>query len=198
MEAEIPRALLTNRREAMLEEIQADLSRQGVKWTEYETFMEEQGKLSEFMTDLAKNAETRVRRDLALEQLAEDMRVQLTDTQFNAALSALAQSNSVTVQQLRTQLGPNGLNSYYASIVREQALSLAISQLPANQPQAPTSEQSPVALEEIAAEAKAADGEDEAHEIKAAEETVAGETLAEEAATQADGTEVAEKTEKAD
>ena len=165
--------------------------------------MEEQGKLSEFMADLAKNAETRVRRDLALEQLAEDLRVQLTDTQFNAALSALAQSNSVTVQQLRTQLGPNGLNSYYASIVREQALSLAISQLPGSQPQAAASGQSPAALEEIAAEAKAADGEDEAHEVEAAEETVAGETaagepLADETAAQADGMEATEKTEKAE
>ena len=203
MEAEIPRALLTNRREAMLEEIQADLSRQGVKWAEYETFMEEQGKLSEFMADLAKNAETRVRRDLALEQLAEELRMQLTDTQFNAALSALAQSNSVTVQQLRTQLGPNGLNSYYASIVREQALSLAISQLPGSQTQAPTSEQAPAASGEIVAEAKAADGEAEAHEVEAAEETlaeetVAEETLAEETAAQADGTEATEKTEKAE
>lgn len=192
MEAEIPRALLTNRREAMLEEIQADLSRQGVKWAEYETFMEEQGKLSEFMADLAKNAETRVRRDLALEQLAEDLRMQLTDTQFNAALSALAQSNSVTVQQLRTQLGPNGLNSYYASIVREQALSLAISQLPGSQPQAPALEQAPAAPEE------ATDSEGEVPEVEAAEETVAGEPLAEETAAQADGTEATEKTEKAE
>lgn len=134
-----------------------------------------------------------MRRDLALEQLAEELRMQLTDTQFNAALSALAQSNSVTVQQLRTQLGPNGLNSYYASIVREQALSLAISQLPGSQPQAPTSEQAPAASEEIVAEAKAADGEAEAHEVEAAEET-----LAEETAAQADGTEATEKTEKAE
>ncbi|GGJ80212.1 trigger factor [Deinococcus aquiradiocola] len=144
MEVEIPQALLGNRREAMLEEIQADLSRQGVKWSEYESFMQEQGKLDEFMADLAKNAETRVRRDLALEQLAEDQGLQLTDTQFNAALSALAQSNNMTVQQLRTQLGPNGLNGYYASIVREQALSQAISQL--GQPE--TAEQKDAPAEE--------------------------------------------------
>ena len=171
MEVEIPEVLLKNRREAMLEEIQADLSRQGVKWDEYETFMQEQGKLGEFMADLAKNAETRVRRDLALEQLAEELGVQLTDSQFNAGLSALAQQNNMTVQQLRTQLGPNGLNGYYANIVRDLALSQAVSQL--SKAAAPASEK---ATEEKAPE----DPEEKKPEAEApAEEEPATEATAE-------------------
>ncbi|MGY2893333.1 trigger factor [Deinococcus sp. UYEF24] len=166
MEVEIPEVLLKNRREAMLEEIQADLSRQGVKWDEYETFMQEQGKLDEFMADLAKNAETRVRRDLALEQLAEELGVQLTDSQFNAGLSALAQQNNMTVQQLRTQLGPNGLNGYYANIVRDLALSQAVSQL--SQAAAPVSEK---ATEEKALEEKKPEAEAPAEEEPATEAT---------------------------
>lgn len=167
MDVEIPAVLLNNRREAMLEEIQADLSRQGVKWDEYETFMQEQGKLDEFMADLAKNAETRVRRDLALEQLAEELGVQLTDSQFNAGLSALAQQNNMTVQQLRTQLGPNGLNGYYANIVRDLALSQAVAQI-----------SKPADSETQATEAPAeeAQGEETKAEETQAEETQAPET----------------------
>ncbi|GGR01706.1 trigger factor [Deinococcus ruber] len=161
MQVEIPQALLERRREAMLEEIQGDLSRQGVKWDEYETFMQEQGKLDEFMADLAKNAETRVRRDLALEQLAEDLGVQLTDTQFNAALSALAQSNNMTIQTLRTQLGPNGLNSYYASIVREQALGQAVAQLSAASTSATSTEAAEGEAAPATEEAPAAEAESE-------------------------------------
>ena len=129
MDTTIPKALLTRRRDAMMEEIQSDLSRQGVKWAEYESFMQEQGKLGEFMADLDKNAESRVRRDLALEQLAEDMQVNVSDQEFNQTMLALAQANELTAQQLRTQLGPEGLNSYYASIVREKALTQALAQL---------------------------------------------------------------------
>ncbi|ADV68845.1 trigger factor [Deinococcus maricopensis] len=129
MTVDIPSVMLERRREAMLGEIKDDLSRQGVKWDEYETFMKEQGKLDDFMADLGKNAETRVKRDLALEQLAEDTGTTLSDTEFNAQLSALAQANGITVQQLRSQFGPNGLNSYYASIVREKALQGAIASL---------------------------------------------------------------------
>ena len=129
MTVSIPAVMLERRRDAMLSEIKDDLSRQGVKWDEYETFMQEQGKLDDFMADLAKNAETRVKRDLALEQLAEDTGTTLSDTEFNAQLAALAQANGITVQQLRSQFGPNGLNSYYATIVREKALQSAIAGL---------------------------------------------------------------------
>ena len=129
MTVDIPQALLDRRREAMLEEIKDDLGRQGVQWGEYEAFMKEQDKLGDFMADLAKNAETRVRRDLALEQLAEDLNVQVSDLEFNQTMSALAQANNVTPEQLSSQLGPNGLNSYYISLMREKGLQQAMSQL---------------------------------------------------------------------
>ncbi|MFC5848729.1 trigger factor [Deinococcus petrolearius] len=129
MTVDIPQALLDRRREAMLEEIKDDLGRQGVKWGEYETFMKEQDKLDEFMADLAKNAETRVRRDLALEQLAEDLNVQVSDLEFNQTMSALAQANNLTPEQLSSQLGPNGLNSYYISLMREKGLQQALTSL---------------------------------------------------------------------
>jgi len=129
MQADIPEALLARRRELMMNEIQDDLGRQGVKWAEYESFMQEQGKLEEFMADLGKNAETRVKRDLALERLAQDLKVQLSEAEFNQTMNMLAQSNGMTPQQLSKQLGPDGIQSYYASMVRERALQLALGQL---------------------------------------------------------------------
>ncbi|WP_027481001.1 trigger factor [Deinococcus pimensis] len=129
MTVEIPDALIERRQNAMLEEIKDDLGRQGVKWDEYEKFMQEQNKLDDFMTDLRKNAETRVRRDLALEQLAEDMKIGLTQQELDANLNALAQANRITVQQLRSQLGQNGLQGYAATIVRDKALATAVARL---------------------------------------------------------------------
>lgn len=129
MQVEIPRALIDRRQEAMLEEIRDDLGRQGVKWSEYESFMQEQNKLEEFMADLAKNAETRVKRDLALEKLAEDLNVQVSDAEFSSTMNALAQANNLTAQQLQTQLGANGVNSYYISMLREKGLQQALASL---------------------------------------------------------------------
>ncbi|WP_415788038.1 trigger factor [Deinococcus saxicola] len=129
MDAEIPAALLDRRRDAMLEEIKDDLGRQGVKWGEYESFMQEQGKLGEFMADLSRNAESRVKRDLALEKLAEDLKVQVSDAEFNQTMNALAQANGMNPQELSKNLGPDGINTYYASLMREKGLQQAMAQL---------------------------------------------------------------------
>ncbi len=167
MGVEIPRALIDRRREAMLEEIQDDLGRQGVKWGEYETFMQEQGKLDEFMGDLTKNAEARVRRDLALEQLAEDLKVQVTQAEFDASLNALAQSNGLTLQQLRTQLGPNGLNGYLVSLTREKGLQQALAQLGGAQTAATASE----GVQSEAATAQEASGDQGTEQAEAGQES---------------------------
>lgn len=129
MTVEIPEALIRSRREGMMAEIQDDLRRQGVSWKEYETFMREQGKLEEFEADLTKNAEVRVRRDLALGQLAQDLDVNVSEMEFNQTLTMLAQSNGMQPQQLVDQLGQQGLQSYYGSLLRERGLQRALAQL---------------------------------------------------------------------
>lgn len=156
MTADIPQALLDRRRESMQAEIQDDLGRQGVKWGEYEAFMKEQGKLDEFMADLGKNAETRVKRDLALEKLAEDLKVEVSDAEFNQTMTALAQANGLSPADLSKQLGPNGINSYYISLTREKALQQAIAQLAGGQTEA--------AAEEASAEASTEESSTEATE----------------------------------
>ncbi|MFK7600612.1 trigger factor [Deinococcus sp. SM5_A1] len=153
MEADIPAALLDRRRDAMLEEIKDDLGRQGVKWGEYESFMQEQSKLDEFMADLSKNAESRVKRDLALEKLAEDLKVQVSDAEFNQTMNALAQANGMNPQELSKNLGPDGINTYYASLMREKGLQQAMAQLskPAQEEAAPA-EAAPEATQEAKTE----------------------------------------------
>ncbi|BDP42948.1 hypothetical protein DAETH_29170 [Deinococcus aetherius] len=180
MQVEIPRALIDRRREAMLEEIQDDLGRQGVKWAEYETFMQEQGKLDEFMGDLAKNAEARVRRDLALEQLAEDLKVQVTQAEFDASLAALAQSNGMPVQQLRGQLGPNGLNGYLVSLTREKGLQQALTGLASAQAQTATTANEGARAGEATAQ--------QAGDEQGAEQTEAGQEGAQAEASATSGT----------
>lgn len=129
MQADIPESLLKLRRNAMMEDIKADLSRQGVRWDEYEDFMREQGKLESFEADLAKNAETRVRRDLALEQLAQDLQVTVSQSEFAQSLMLLAQQNGMDLQQLGNQIGQEGFNSYYSSMMRDKALAQALQRL---------------------------------------------------------------------
>ena len=178
MEVEIPQALLDRRRDAMMDEIKDDLKRQGVQWREYEAFMKEQDRLTDFMDNLSKNAEVRVRRDLALEKLAEDMGVQVTDQEFNQTMSALAQMNGMSAQQLADQLGPNGINAYYISMLRDKGLVQAIGQLTGEAPDAAAeaaegeTEEKPAGKTLKEAD-KAEEGEGEGEAVEAAAEAEA-------------------------
>ncbi len=126
MVVDLPAALITHRRDAMFEEIKGDLERQGVPFAEYETFMKEQDKYEEFMADLEKNAVQRVKRDLALEKLAESLGVNLSTSELDAALNQQAVASRTTVAEVRRQLGVNGLNGFQTSLAREKALNHAL------------------------------------------------------------------------
>lgn len=129
LQGDLPPSLIKRRRDAMFEEIKGDLERQGVPFADYETFMREQDKYDEFLADLEKNAVQRVKRDLALEKLAEDMKVTLSGKEFDDALNALARQSGVTVQETRRQLGANGLEGYQATVIRDKALNQAVMSL---------------------------------------------------------------------
>lgn len=129
LQGDLPASLIKRRRDAMFEEIKGDLERQGVPFSDYETFMREQNKYDEFLADLEKNAVQRVKRDLALEKLAEDMKVTLTGKEFDDALNALARQSGVSVQETRKQLGANGLEGYQATVIRDKALNQAVMSL---------------------------------------------------------------------
>ncbi|ADY26932.1 Trigger factor [Deinococcus proteolyticus MRP] len=129
MTVDIPQSLLQRRQDDLMNEIKNDLSRQGVRWSEYESFMQEQGKLDEFMQELGKNAEQRVKRDLALGKLAEDLKVQVTDQEFGQNLMAMAQMSGMSPQELQSQMGAGGLNAFYTDILRSKALNQALAQL---------------------------------------------------------------------
>ena len=126
LQGDLPASLIKRRRDAMFEEIKGDLERQGVPFSEYETFMRDQNKYDDFLADLDKNALQRVKRDLALEKLAEDMKVTLTGKEFDDSLNALARQSGVSVQETRKQLGANGLEGYQASVIRDKALNQAV------------------------------------------------------------------------
>lgn len=129
LEADIPASMIERRRDGMFEEIKSDLSRQGIPFETYEEFMKQEGKYEEFLADLEKNALVRVKRELALEKLAEVMGVGLTEQEWEAQLANFARANKTTVSDVKNQLGMNGLNNYYAQLIRDKAWAIAVSQL---------------------------------------------------------------------
>jgi trigger factor len=126
---DIPQALIERRRHAMEHDIEHDLERQGMKLKDYRTYLEGEGKLAEFEDDLTKSATTRVRRDLALEQLSESLGTKLTDEEWKSALESYARSNRVNVAKLREMLGQDGVENFRVVVTRDKALEEALGRL---------------------------------------------------------------------
>jgi trigger factor len=125
----IPEVLITRRREALETDLKNDLERQGIGLEAYREYLGGENKLEEFEADLVKSATERVRRDLALEKLAEGFKTELTADEWRNALENFARSNRVSVARLGEVIGNDGINNLRVLATRDKALTQAIEKL---------------------------------------------------------------------
>ena len=125
----IPEVLIARRREALETDLKNDLERQGIGLEAYREYLGTENKLEEFEADLVKSATERVRRDLALEKLAEGFKTELTADEWRNALENFARSNRVSVARLGEVIGNDGINNLRVLATRDKALTQAIEKL---------------------------------------------------------------------
>jgi trigger factor len=125
----IPEVLIARRREALETDLKNDLERQGIGLEAYREYLGTENKLEEFEADLVKSATERVRRDLALEKLAEGFKTELTSDEWRNALENFARSNRVSVARLGEVIGNEGINNLRVLATRDKALTQAIEKL---------------------------------------------------------------------
>jgi trigger factor len=125
----IPEVLIARRREALETDLKNDLERQGIGLEAYREYLGTENKLEEFEADLVKSATERVRRDLALEKLAEGFKTELTSEEWRNALENFARSNRVSVARLGEVIGNEGINNLRVLATRDKALTQAIEKL---------------------------------------------------------------------
>ena len=129
MSVVIPEVLIVRRREALETDLKNDLERQGIGLEAYREYLGTENKLEEFEADLVKSATERVRRDLALEKLAEGFKTELTSDEWRNALENFARSNRVSVARLGEVIGNEGINNLRVLATRDKALTQAIEKL---------------------------------------------------------------------
>jgi trigger factor len=125
----IPEVLIARRREALETDLKNDLERQGIGLEAYREYLGTENKLEEFEADLVKSATERVRRDLALEKLAEGFKTELTSDEWRNALENFARSNRVSVARLGEVIGNEGINNLRVLATRDKALTQAVEKL---------------------------------------------------------------------
>ncbi|WP_169335138.1 trigger factor [Thermus oshimai] len=129
LEADIPPSMLQAEERHLLEHLAEDLHREGIALEAYLKALEEKGELEKFREDLRQEAQKRVRRALAKEKLAEELRPQVTEEEWQAYLQSVARAYGLSLKELRQQLGERGLERLKASYLQDKAVREALAQL---------------------------------------------------------------------
>lgn len=129
LEADIPPSMVKAEERHLLEHLAEDLYRQGVSLEAYLKALEEKGELEKFKEELRQEALKRVRRSLAKERLAEELRPELTEEEWQAYLQAVARSYGLTLPELRREFGERGLERLRAAYLQDKAVRMALAEL---------------------------------------------------------------------
>ncbi|GAB5601810.1 trigger factor [Thermus sp. FJN-A] len=129
LEAEIPPSMVEAEEHHLLEHLAEDLARQGIALEAYLKALEERGELGKFQEELRGEALKRVRRSLAKERLAEELKPEVSEEEWQAYLQAVARSSGQSLQELKRTLGERGLGRLRAAYLQDKALREAVAKL---------------------------------------------------------------------
>ncbi|GIW27749.1 MAG: trigger factor [Meiothermus ruber] len=126
LEVEIPPTMQLREERSLLESLAEDLQQQGIDINEYLKQLESEGKLEEFKQNLSQSASKRLRRSLAVEALAEELKTELSQEEFNEFLAEVARSYRTTPSRLQSELGQEAIARLRIQRLHDKALMEAV------------------------------------------------------------------------
>ena len=126
----VPPSLKARRKNSLLQNLSRDLEGRNLTLQAYlESLDAEEGKRAEFERELDETAEAAVKRDLVLERVLEARGTTLPDAEFEAAIAYTARRQNTTPQNLKRDLGENGLTNYRFLLTRDKAVRETVEEL---------------------------------------------------------------------
>jgi trigger factor len=118
--------MLMREEQGLLESLAEDLQEQNLNLGEYLEQLEKDGKLEEFKQSLSQSAIKRLRRSLAVEALADELKTALSQEEFDEFLAELARSYRTTPSRLQSELGRDTLARLRIQRLHDKALFEAV------------------------------------------------------------------------
>lgn len=126
LEVEIPPTMQQREERSLLESLAEDLQEQGIDINEYLRQLGKDGKLEEFKQNLSQSATKRLRRSLAVEALAEELKTELSQEEFDQFLAEVARSYRTTPSRLQSEMGQEALARLRIQRLHDKALMEAV------------------------------------------------------------------------
>ncbi|MCS7067582.1 MAG: trigger factor [Meiothermus sp.] len=129
LEVQIPPTMQAREEQSLLENLAGELKEQKLELSEFLAQLEKEGKLEEFKQNLSENAAKRLRRSLAVEALAEELKTDLSQEEFEEYLSEVARAYRTTPARLQSELGQGTIARLRIQRLHDKALLEAVSRI---------------------------------------------------------------------
>lgn len=129
IEAEIPPTMQAREEQSLLQSLADDLKQQKLELSDYVAQLEKDGKLEEFKQNLSASATKRLRRSLAVEALAEELKTELSQEEFDEFLNEMARSYRTTSARLQNELGQDAIARLRIQRLHDKALFEAVARI---------------------------------------------------------------------
>lgn len=129
IETEIPPTMQAREEQSLLQSLADDLKQQKLELSDYIAQLEKDGKLEEFKQNLSESATKRLRRSLAVEALAEELKTELNQEEFDEFLNEMARSYRTTPGRLQSELGQDAIARLRIQRLHDKALYEAVTRI---------------------------------------------------------------------
>jgi trigger factor len=126
---ELPKYLIDRRKHMMMHDLEHELEHNKMTMDEYYKQLDEKGEREKFEAELQQSAETRVKRDLVLEQLLEERGTKISNAEFESAISFMANREGKNVRTFKKDMGDTWLENYRFLLTRDKAVREVVREL---------------------------------------------------------------------
>ncbi|HET8986425.1 MAG TPA: trigger factor [Trueperaceae bacterium] len=126
---DLPPSLVRRRQQSMLEDLVADLRRQGQTFDSYLARLDARNEREQFEAELLQSAERGVRRDLVLERLLEVRGTVVSEDELQDAVKLIASQRRQDVGRFLQDMGDAWLTNYRFLLARDKAVRELVAEL---------------------------------------------------------------------
>jgi trigger factor len=138
---DLPKYLIDRRKHMLVHDLEHELEHNKMTLDEYYKQLDEKGEREKFEAELQESAETRVKRDLVLEQLLEERGTKVSNAEFESALNFMASREGKNARTFKKDMGDTWLENYRFLLTRDKAVREVVRELIGENAPEPVAEQ---------------------------------------------------------
>jgi trigger factor len=126
---DLPKYLIDRRKHMLVHDLEHELEHNKMTLEQYYKQLGEKGEREKFESELQESAETRVKRDLVLEQLLEQRGTTVSNAEFESALGFMANREGKNLRTFKKDMGDTWLDNYRFLLTRDKAVREVVREL---------------------------------------------------------------------